>query len=327
MNSHLEEQISKLTEKLSLNDLKKARDSLTEKYRDLNRHGKAKNFMTTDLERLSYLVTRFPATYAVISQVYENVKTLMPDLNIQTMLDLGSGPGTAFFAASENFVGLQKALLIEQDSELIRLGKNLENSLENKSRVEWITGNIANLTDLKKHDLVTISYAMNELDEKDRITLVNKAFEATEKVLVIIEPGTKQGFEIIRQARSQLISLNAQMIAPCPHAFACPMPQNDWCHFSKRLSRSSLHRMMKDGMLGHEDEKFSYIAVAKSGVELPQARILRHPEKHSGHLKLFLCTKTEGLQEKTISKRDGALYKQARKLEWGDTFFYGRSHH
>lgn len=318
MNSDLEEQVLKLTENLSLNDLKKARDNLTIKYRDVNRHGKAKHFMTTDLERLSYLVTRFPATYAVNYSVLENVKALMPDLTLKDMLDLGSGPGTAFFAANELFPEMSNALLTELDNALIELGKSLQKGVKSKTKVDWISQDITNLNDLKKHDLVTISYALNELNELDRAALITKAFHAANKVILIIEPGTKEGFEIIREVRKQLISLNGHMIAPCPHALACPMPENDWCHFSKRLPRTSMHRMMKDAQLGYEDEKFSYVAFSKTALKLPVARILRHPEKHSGHLKLFLCTKSSALEEKTISKRDGELYKQARKLEWGD---------
>ena len=97
------------------------------------------------------------------------------------------------------------------------------------------------------------------------------------------------------------------------------MKENDWCHFSKRISRSSIHRQLKEGFLSHEDEKFSYIAISKVPVALPMNRILRHPEKHSGHLSLELCTHNGTIQNKTISKRDGELYKQARKLKWGDT--------
>lgn len=321
MNDNLKEAIEKITSNLSLNDLGKARDSLTAKYRDKLRYGKAaKTFMDSQMERLSYLVTRFPATHGVILRVLTEIKKIIPNLQIKNMLDLGSGPGTAFFAAEELFETLENAHLIEQDKELIGLGTILSNHLKSQCHVEWQEGDIVSFKNLRQYELVTISYALNELEKKDQSSLIEKAFEATTNLLVLIEPGTMEGFDLIRQARSQLIGLGAHIIAPCPHAFACPMKENDWCHFATRISRTSTHRQLKQGALGHEDEKFSYIAVSKIPAKLPMNRILRHPEKHSGHLTLELCTHDGSIQNKTISKRDGELYKQARKLEWGNTF-------
>jgi ribosomal protein RSM22 (predicted rRNA methylase) len=319
MNSRLQQAIEQLIEKVSVTDLAKARDALTHKYRQQRNSEKSLNFMSTELERLSYLITRMPATYAVLSHILNGVKVRMPKLQIQDMLDLGSGPGTAFFSASDVFSELRYAYLIEQDKELIRLGKILAKNFCN-FQIDWQLGNITTLNDLPQKDLVTISYAMNELKNTDRIILTEKAFHATKKVLVIIEPGTKDGFNIIRQAREQLILLGAELVAPCPHQLNCPMPDDNWCHFSERINRTSLHRHLKNGELGFEDEKFSYIAFAKSPVLLPDNRIIRHPDKHSGHLQLALCTKTQGLVNQTFSKRDGEAYKRARKADWGDAF-------
>jgi ribosomal protein RSM22 (predicted rRNA methylase) len=160
---------------------------------------------------------------------------------------------------------------------------------------------------------------LGEWPQALRSEIVKKLWDSAKQALIIIEPGTMPGFDIIRQTRQQLIDLGAAMIAPCPHTLKCPMPQDDWCHFSVRIERSRLHKQIKEGSLGYEDEKFSYIAVAKLPVDLPDARILRHPLKRSGHVSFALCTKNQGLVTKIISRRDGDLYKQARHLEWGDT--------
>ncbi len=44
---------------------------------------------------------------------------------------------------------------------------------------------------------------------------------------------------------------------------------------------------------------------------------IRRPDLRGGHVVLDLCT-AEGLERRTVSRRDGADYKQARKLGWGD---------
>src|SRR5258708_21955953 len=95
------------------------------------------------------------------------------------------------------------------------------------------------------------------LGESDDASLLRAAWYASRKALIVIEPGTVAGFECVRKVRDQLIALGAHIAAPCPHANPCPMTGNDWCHFAARVERSSMHRRLKGGDLGHEDEKFS----------------------------------------------------------------------
>ena len=46
--------------------------------------------------------------------------------------------------------------------------------------------------------------------------------------------------------------------------------------------------------------------------------MIRRPDLRPGHVVLDLCT-TDGLERRTVSKRDGAEYRKARKVAWGDT--------
>lgn len=310
MNEFLQEAISREVQKSSLKELAVAREDLTERYRDRSQQ---KRFMTSDAHRKAYILSRMPATYAVVKHVLE----MMRDLHIESMLDVGAGPGTATWAAHDVFPTIKNYTLIEQDADTIALGKRLASGKDFPAT--WQQGDISSLSTFPAHDLVVISYALGELPLDATQTLLQKLWKVTNKRLVIIEPGTMHGFSYIRKARQDLIDLGTFPVAPCPHACACPMPQDDWCHFSKRIERTSTHRRIKGGSLGYEDEKYSYFIASKNAVALPEARILRHPEKHSGHMRFTLCTK-DGLQNVTVSRRDGELYKKARKLEWGDTF-------
>ena len=95
------------------------------------------------------------------------------------------------------------------------------------------------------------------------------------------------------------------------------MEGTNWCHFKERLKRSSLHRELKEGELGYEDEKYSYVILSKQFHKLGGKRILRHPQKRGGHISFELCTE-EGLQKKIVSKKQGQIFREAKKLKWGD---------
>src|SRR5664280_688181 len=99
---------------------------------------------------------------------------------------------------------------------------------------------------------------------------------------VAIEPGTPKGFTLIRKIRAELLEAGARMVAPCPMEVPCPMADPDWCHFAARVERSSMHRRLKNAELGYEDEKFSYVAVAREPVEPAGARVIRRPRHHPG---------------------------------------------
>jgi ribosomal protein RSM22 (predicted rRNA methylase) len=107
------------------------------------------------------------------------------------------------------------------------------------------------------------------------------------------------------------------MIAPCPAETACPIADPDWCHFAARVERSSLHRRVKGGELGYEDEKFSYVALARQPVDLPAARIVRHPHHYPGLIEIETCT-AAGLRFERITKRDRDRFRAARKAAWGE---------
>ncbi|MFS8564287.1 MAG: small ribosomal subunit Rsm22 family protein [Rhabdochlamydiaceae bacterium] len=225
--------------------------------------------------RFAYLVTRFPATFAAITRVLQEISSM----RMETMLDLGAGPGTGYLAAKEIFPQLQTASLLETDPVFMEIGKKL---IEDK--VTWVRQDLKEAGILEAQDLVLLSYSIGEIPEKYWDSILQAAWKATKKVLVIIEPGTPRGFSHIRHVREKMISYGGSVVAPCPHQNACPMKEPDWCHFSTRLTRNYLHKIAKEAALGFEDEKFSYIIVSKEKISPSGNRILRPPQKRKGHV-------------------------------------------
>lgn len=291
-------------------------ERLSQKYRERSRRDEAP-FIDSEGARLAYLAFRFPATYAAVSRVCEEVRLRAPNLKVESLLDVGAGPGTAMWAAQEHFRYLASATLLEKDRGWRSVGEALLRAASSCCSAVWVEADLQKGFEAGPHDLVLLSYSIGELPESVWTPLLEKFWAATRGALVVIEPGTPVGFERIRKIRELLLKWGGHMIAPCPHQDKCPMSDGDWCHFAQRVERTALHRRIKSAELGYEDEKFSYVAVGKQPAEPVSARILRHPIKNPGYVTFNLCT-PEGLKTKTVSRKDKEAYRLARKAEWGD---------
>lgn len=269
----------------------------------------------------AYLATRLPATYAVNAAVMAELKQVAPDFNPQSLLELGAGPGTATLAAMQHYPDLGELTLIEREQSMIKAGKALFAAGPGAlPKAHWLSFNLPNLPEkLKSPDLVLMSYVVNEMGPARRTELYAQLDKLQPEVIIAIEPGTPEGSQHLIEMRRDFIERNWQVWAPCPHQQDCPLAADDWCHFSQRLTRSSLQRYLKQGSQNYEDEKFAYLILSRQPATKPAAgRILRHPLIKKGHLDLKLCT-TEGLHQQTVSKSD-PHYRLARKADWGDSW-------
>ena len=119
--------------------------------------------------------------------------------------------------------------------------------------------------------------------------------------------------------RAAVIAAGGSTLAPCPHDAPCPLPEGDWCHFATRLARSRTHRLAKGAERGFEDEKFAYAVLTP--LAPPRRRAARDPPARPATRATSCSTSAppDGLERRTVSKRDGAEYRTARKVAWGDT--------
>ncbi len=311
--------IEQAAARCSTKDLTEAAAALSARYRAPQ--ATLVRFINTDTERLAYTATRMPATYAAACQVFGELQRLRPDAQFASLLDLGAGTGAASWAAAETFGALQQCTLLEQDSGLLQLGRDLAQASDQPAlrAANWQRANLQQVRDWPPHDLAVFSYALGEIEPELAARIVHGVWQTTQQALAIIEPGTMRGFATVRRLRDQLIGLGGQLAAPCPHAHACPLPATDWCHFAARVERSALQRRLKAGLLGYEDEKFSYVIFAKQPVQPATARVLRHPQRAAGYTQLQLCT-IAGLQQLAVTKREQTAWKRARKTAWGDAW-------
>jgi ribosomal protein RSM22 (predicted rRNA methylase) len=278
-------------------------------------------FAYSDGDAAAYAAYRMPATYAAIRAALAALAATAPDLRPASLLDVGAGPGTASWAAAGVWPELRRITLLERDERMLALGQRLQRHAASRAVREatWHRADVAGQDwQAATSDLVVAAYVLGEIPPSEGERFVSRLWASAAGALVIVEPGTPRGFAAIRRARASLIAAGARVAAPCPHDEACPMPEGDWCHFAQRIARTALQRDLKAGTLSYEDEKFSYLAATRFAVAGRLPRVLRHPQTRKGLVMLQLCTPS-GLQRRTISRRDGALYKPARDVAWGST--------
>ncbi|MEU3301023.1 small ribosomal subunit Rsm22 family protein [Streptomyces sp. NPDC006678] len=271
----------------------------------------------------AYAAYRMPATFEAVRSALAALRAAAPSWVPATHTDIGGGTGAASWAVADAWPdGGHRTTVLDWAEPALALGRELAAGADSAALrgARWQRARIGDAMRLEPADLITVSYVLKELDESDRTAVVGQAAAAGQAVL-IVEPGTPDGYGRIIAARDLLIGAGLRVAAPCPHSERCPIvPGTDWCHFAARVSRSSLHRRVKGGSLPYEDEKFSYVAATRFPVAPAPARVTRRPQIRKGQVLLELCASDETLHRETISKRHGALYRAARDASWGDAW-------
>ncbi|NJQ05226.1 rRNA methyltransferase [Streptomyces lonarensis] len=272
---------------------------------------------------VAYAAYRMPATTSAVSAALGELAARLPGWSPASQLDVGGGTGAAVWAVAGVWPGERHVTVLDWAGPALELGRELADGGAGPRGTAWEKERLGPGLELPAAELVTISYVLNELTEEARDAVVDAA-AATGGAVVLVEPGTPDGYLRMRRARDRLTGAGMRVLAPCPHSGACPLePGADWCHFAARVSRSSLHRRVKGGELPYEDEKFSYVAAVPAGWETPGAapgRIVRRPQQRKGQVLLDVCEPAGEVRRATVTKRTKDAYRAARDAEWGDTW-------
>ncbi len=313
--SALEARIEVLLEGVSRNELAKCAAAISQVYRA---GGVSAATVTDEASVFAYLVARMPATYAAAAAVFASVKQADPNFAPQSLLDVGAGPGTTSWAASEAWSGVKSITMADSNAQFRRMAKRLAETHRPLATAAIVASDLRNATwTLPSAELVAASFVLAEIADLEGI--VARLWSATKDMLVLIEPGTPAGFARIRAARRQLIEAGANVLAPCTHNAHCPIDGSDWCHFSQRLPRSRDHLKAKGASVPFEDERYSYVAVTRRPVARANlARIIAPPKQTKSGITLALCT-DRGLQSAFVAKRQRDVYAVLRRAKWGDT--------
>jgi ribosomal protein RSM22 (predicted rRNA methylase) len=280
---------------------------------------KGANSSSVDLS--AYVVSRVPATFASNVKVHEALSQALPEFAPQSLLDIGAGPGTASWAALARWPNITSIFQCEQDQSFAWLAAklNAESGLEALRQSKLIQKSEAGLAPDIKAELVIASYMLAELPLDTMPPVAKRLWDRTEDVLLLIEPGTPQGFARLRIVRETLLGQGAFVIAPCTHQNICPMAGSNWCHFKTRVQRSREHMHAKQATVPFEDESFSYLILSRNVLQQTGGRIIAPVSINKVAASLPLCS-SSGLHDEMIASRDKPAYKRAKKVRWGDVW-------
>ncbi|KAK0166783.1 hypothetical protein PV327_004268 [Microctonus hyperodae] len=282
---------------------------------------------------LSYMLGRGAQDYAILYKIMKEIKTRDKKFRPKTLLDFGSGIGTVSWVTNEFWHhSLKERMCIDISKEMNDLAEAIINLADPKFKNTGFYREYLPITSVPKFDIVVSSMSLLELpNRKTRLDIISSLWRKTEKYLVLVEYGTKGGFQIISEARDfihQMINIQQSrnsnnrgfVFSPCPHDADCPMKMNEdhKCAFETKFFQISFNNTLIP-----RTESYTYVVFKKDADREEKdywPRIVRPVIVRSRHSICRVCTSAGKLQELhfTKAKHDRSLYYCARNSRWGD---------
>ncbi|KAI9315465.1 mitochondrial small ribosomal subunit Rsm22-domain-containing protein [Dichotomocladium elegans] len=293
-------------------------------------------------ESVAYMAGLLPTAYAATANVLNELSQRISDFKPRTMMDFGTGPGTALWAAHEVYGEFEHCVGVDLSDDMLTIAEQLKASVAPRSSIEF-KRYLSWKSEAQKPDLVVCAFTLGDISSAAlQKSIVGQLWDMTGDTLVLIDRGTPIGFSNIARARQHILDTTKDMhvVAPCPHDKPCPLlfspnakPDKLWCHFSQRVQRPSFLMKTKHSKSNVEDAKYAYVVLRHGSrpamKEQPDyaseaytwPRLVQAPIKRHGHVVMDVCTK-EGKFYRTcpINLQGKIPYRDARKVAWGDLF-------
>ncbi len=113
----------------------------------------------------AYLVARLPATYAAVAFCLAELARRRPQFSPQTLLDAGSGPGTAAWAATAAYPGISAVTFLDNNLPFLKLASSLaaQGGHAALRGARALNADLSNPPGEASADLVVAAYALAEL--------------------------------------------------------------------------------------------------------------------------------------------------------------------
>ncbi|XP_048867582.1 methyltransferase-like protein 17, mitochondrial isoform X11 [Brienomyrus brachyistius] len=283
-----------------------------------------------------YLAARLAAGYAAVRRALNEIKKRDPTFSPFSLLDFGSGLGTVVWAARTTWGdSLKESVCVDSSKamntlaeRLLRGGSDKEDPLIKQVYFRQFLP----VSPKVQFDLVTSAFGLSELPSKqERTETVLTLWRKTHSYLVLVENGTKEGHQILMEARDTVLKGEEKatdrrrplVFAPCAHQLPCPklaqQPQVP-CNYPQPFCPLPLPENRE-----HEVERFSYLVMTRQEPEVENAGpewarltgpVLRRPR----HVHCQLCCADGELRRVVVtpSRHGRDVYRCARNSDYGD---------
>lgn len=275
------------------------------------------------LDALAYLALRAPSTYTQAFAAFSSLSEVSPAFKPVSILDVGSGSGVSLWAAQRVWPSLTTATAIDQDKNVLSLGREIATKANMSLNVEWIQQDIRKgVPGNNMYDMVVLANVLNELPVSEAEKVLGSAYNACKGVLIVIEPGTPFGSSIVSSVAQKLGGAGNILAPYIDNTFVAN--NSYWLHFSQRFTRPEFERRVRQHMRDSnlmasdwEDTKFAYVAIGKIPImNKAWGRCVGPINKQKGFLEIPILTR-EALTTIKVMKRNKELYNFAKDLKWG----------
>ncbi|KAL7386756.1 hypothetical protein ABVT39_012863 [Epinephelus coioides] len=285
-----------------------------------------------------YMAARLAGGYAAVRRAMNEIKKRDPSFAPQSLLDFGSGLGTVVWASHSCWGNtLKEMVCVDSSGPMNTLAERLlkgddENAEPHIKQVYF--RQFLPVSPKVQFDLVVAAFTLSELlNGTEREETVLTLWRKTNSYLVLVENGTKEGHQMLMEARDTLLKKKektvydnrpASVFAPCPHEMTCPKLVRESvtpCNFQQMY-----HPLPLPGHNERQTEKFSYLILTRTepaeteteGVDW--ARLTAPVQRRSRHVHCRMCCPDGQLQHLVVTakKHSRDVYRCARSSDWGD---------
>nr|AAW24849.1 SJCHGC02151 protein [Schistosoma japonicum] len=227
-----------------------------------------------------YLVARLAPNFATACRVLYEIRKRCPSFIPRTLFDFGSGLGTVTWATNTIWpIGcVREHYLVEPSLHMTRLSEFLFEQQRNSQTSESVFPGIYHRRFMpstkNQYNLVVCANTLLELPcASSRSRVISSLWEKTTDFLVLIEQGTKSGFQAILEARNFLLTnggSDVHIFSPCPHVQICGK-KDSICNIIVRYYNFGLTRFKNEP----SNELISYLVISKGDWRRHQIPIIK----------------------------------------------------